>query len=378
MSAASPEPSRRPIRVLHVVGTMNRGGVETWLMNVLRNVSRDELAFDFVVHKAEAAAYDEELLALGAGRYVCKWPDNPVIYARNFLKILRENGPYDVVHSHVHHFNGMVLLLAKIANIPIRVAHSHSDTLVSRGDYGGVRRFYVASTKRMINRFATNGIAVSINSALSQFGSDWNKDDRWDVIPCGIDFDPFKETVDKSEVRRELNISVGTFVVGHVGRFDEVKNHQFLIDIFAVLQKRVPDSLLLLVGDGKLQSQIRDKVNTMNLQNHVIFAGSRSDVPRIMIGAMNVFVFPSKHEGLGLALVEAQAANLPCIASDKVSVEAKISENCKFVSLKSSAEEWCNCILSMSSDNLHSENHNFSLKNNINALLRVYTPKRRS
>lgn len=353
MSSVSSESPKRPTRVLHVVGSMNRGGVETWLMNVLRNVSRDELAFDFMVHKPDAAAYDEELRALGAGRYVCQWPSNPLVYARTFFKILREHGPYDVVHSHVHHFSGFVLMLAKLAGVRIRIAHGHSDTSAAQQKASGPRFAYLKVTEWLIGYAATSGIAVSEKAATSLFGKDWQKDQRWKIIYCGIDLNSFEVVVDSAIIRKDLGISESAFVVGHVGRFDSAKNHSFLIDIFVELKKVMPAAILLLVGDGKLKRDIIERVIADGLSEDVIFTGIRDDVPKIMMGAMNIFVFPSKHEGLGLVLIEAQAAGLTCLTSTDVPPEVKVSSNLHFISLDEGANNWAYMIESYK--NLHNK-----------------------
>ena len=347
MSSASPATLARPIRVLHVVGSMNMGGVETWLMNVLRNVSRDELAFDFAVHRTEIAAYDEELLTLGANRYVCKWPNNPLVYARNFLRILRDHGPYDVVHSHTHHFSGFVLLLAKLAGVPIRVAHSHSDTSAAQQKSSSARTAYLKGTERLISYAATSGIAVSEKAATSLFGSDWKNDGRWRIIYCGIDLKAFDVSFDKAKIRNSLGILEDDFVIGHVGRFSDAKNHRFLIDIFNEFKKINSNAVLLLVGEGELKDDIRNKAYELNLHNDVVFAGLRSDIPQIMKGAMDIFLFPSIFQGLGLALVEAQAAGLKCLASEAVPCEAKISDTCRFFPLSASPLDWAKQLIKL-------------------------------
>jgi glycosyltransferase involved in cell wall biosynthesis len=353
---------------------MNRGGVETWLMNVLRNVSRDELAFDFMVHKPDDAAYDEELLALGAGRYVCKWPSNPLVYAHDFLRILRQHGPYDVVHSHVHHFSGFVLLLAKLAGVPIRIAHGHSDTSAAQAKASGLRRAYLKGTKRLISYASTSGIAVSQKAAVSLFGKNWQADQRWKIIYCGIDFKPFEAFVDPLVVREELGIPMGTFVIGHVGRFDEAKNHTFLIDIFDAYKKINLNSMLLLIGQGRLKAEMMAKVELLGLQKDVIFVDTRTDVPRLMKGAMDLFLFPSKHEGLGLVLIEAQAAKLPCLASDNIPLEARASDSFNVMPLAASPQLWAEAadenrsFLSTDSDRLTE----FTIERSILSLGSVY------
>ncbi|WP_295813704.1 glycosyltransferase family 1 protein [uncultured Deinococcus sp.] len=353
---------------------MNRGGVETWLMNILRNISRNDVAFDFLVHKGEGAAYDGEITDLGAKRIFCRWPDNPIKYGWNFIKILRENGPYDVIHSHVHHFSGFVLLLAWLAGVPIRIAHSHSSATSELGTPNLRRTVYYLFTKYLIQTTSTVGLAASEKAAVSLFGDDWADDKRWKVVYCGVDLSAFDIKVDKVSMRKRLGISDNAFVIGHVGRFDKPKNHQFLLEVFNELQKIIPTSVLLLVGDGALKSTVQDMSQELGISDKVIFTGAVSNVSEIMLGCMDIFVFPSINEGLGLALIEAQAANLVCIVSDSVPYEVKISKGVYFIPLNIGSAAWAN-IISMNINQRNNETNDiekFSLENSIHNLKQVY------
>ena len=313
-----------PRRILHVVGGMDTGGVETWLMHVLRRIDRERVRFDFLTHTAKPCFYDEEIRKLGCRIIPCLRPSRPWQYARNFLRIMKDNGPYDVVHSHVHHFSGFPLMLAHYAGVPIRIAHCHSDTSLRERQIDFFRGGYLWIAKELIRRYATTGLACSGVAANIFFGKNWQKDFRWQVLYCGIGLEPFASTVDRDEVHRELGIPPTAFVLGHVGRFTEAKNHEYLIDIFAEVVRRVPKAYLLLVGDGPLRQVMTEKVQRMELTDKVILTGMRLDVPRLMMGAMDVFVFPSRWEGLPLVLVEAQAAGLHCVHSDNITEEVNV------------------------------------------------------
>ncbi len=310
-----------PIRILHVVRGMNPGGVETWLMHVLRHIDRRKFQFDFLTHTRDRCFYDQEIQHLGGRIIPCMHPSWPWCYAKNFSRALSLFGPYDVVHSHVHHFSGFVLTLAARANVPIRIAHSHNDLSTVDRRAGIMRRLYLTLSKRLIARHATVGLACSNLAAAALFDAAWQTDPRFKVLYCGIDLKPFQESVDREHVRKELGLPPEAFVCGHVGRFAEQKNHDFLVDIFSLVAKDLPKASLLLIGDGPLRTKIEEKVRRLGLDDRVIFAGVRADVPRLMLGAMDCFVFPSFHEGLPLVLLEAQAANLPCIISNTISDE---------------------------------------------------------
>jgi glycosyltransferase involved in cell wall biosynthesis len=313
---------------------------------MLAHIDRQKYQIDFMVHSNEPGAYDEEVKALGARVIPCFKPSNLLQYAFNFRRVLRQYGPYDCVHSHVHHYSGYVLMLAAIMSVPIRIAQSHSDTRVIDRRSSPLRRAYLAGMRRLIQCFATVGIAVSQGAAECLFPSTWNVDRRWTVSPLGIDLHPFEQPVDQPQVRSELGIPHDAFVVGHVGRFVEVKNHRFLVDIAERFCRLEPRAVFLLVGDGPLKPEIESLVRMRGLSEHFVFAGIRQDVPRLMKGAMDCFLFPSLYEGLPLTLLEAQVAGLHCVASDTVPDEGDINHFAvAHLSLKDSTESWAHCLL---------------------------------
>ncbi|HET9183685.1 MAG TPA: glycosyltransferase family 1 protein [Candidatus Angelobacter sp.] len=329
------------MRILHVVGKLDRGGAETWLVQTLRHIDRSKYQFDFLVHTEKPGAYDEEVKSLGARVIPCLAPSNPVRYARNFLRVLREYGPYDCVHSHVYHFNGFVTLLAAIAGIRVRVAHSHSARVHTDAF---PRRVYMRAMRYCIARFSTAGIAVSAAAADSLFPQNWVSDKKWSLQPLGIDVERFRGGSNRPEVRNSLNLNTNAFVVGHVGRFVQSKNHQFLVDIAAELAVINKDAHFLLIGDGTLQDSIKKLVEARGLADAFIFTGVRSDIPDLL-QAMDVFVFPSLYEGLGLAVIEAQAAGLHCFVSTRIPPEADARANLLTrLSLDEPAKVWADRI----------------------------------
>jgi glycosyltransferase involved in cell wall biosynthesis len=369
-----------PIRILHVVAGMNRAGLETWLMHVLRNIDRKRFQMDFLVHTNEPCAYDEEIHALGSKIIPCLSPSKPWLYARNFKQILREHGPYDVVHSHVHHFSGYVLWLAKQAGVPVRIAHSHLDSSPLEAEAGWSRHLYLAGMKSLIASHATLGLGCSRIANLDLFGHGRKTNLHSQVLYCGIDLTPFQESIDAFDKRAELGIPSDVFVVGHVGRFHEQKNHRFLLEIFAEVVKREPQSYLLLVGEGPLRASIEQKALKMGLSNHVIFAGGRSDVPQLMMGVMDVFLFPSLAEGLPVVCIESQAAGLPLIVSDVITEEVnKIQSLFQAISLSQSADMWADAVATVLNDSRHRadqvvllENSPFNIARSIKKLEEIY------
>ena len=315
--------SDRRIHVLHIIGGMGHGGVETWLMHILRHIDRGRFQMDFLVHTAEPCPYDNEIRALGGRILPCLRPQRPWSYARNFRRILAAYGPYQIVHSHVHHYSGYTLRLAQRAGTPIRIAHSHNDVCLQDASPGPLRWIYLTTAKRWIRRFATMRLAASGKAAEALFGSNWQRSPICRLLYYGIDLEPFRAQADPS-VRPALRLSPGAFVMGHVGRFDAQKNHFFLLEIFRKATDADPRTRLMLVGDGPLRPAIERRVAELGLTERVVFAGLRADVPRLLLGAVDVFVMPSLYEGLGLVCLEAQAAGLPCVIADTIPAEADV------------------------------------------------------
>ena len=256
-----------------------------------------------------------------------------------------------MVHSHVHDYSGYVLRLARRAGVPVRIAHSHNDTTQFESQAGILRKNYLALMKHWIQSHATVGLGCSQRAAACLFGMDWKSDSRLKLLFCGIDLAPFQAADDGQRLRQELGIPAEAFVVGHVGRFNHQKNHRFLVEVFAEIAKRHPPSRLLLVGDGPLRPEIEQQVAAAGLNDKVIFAGLRRDVPRLMTGVMDAFLFPSHFEGLPIVLMETQAAGLPCIVSDVIDEGATIIPSLmNRLSLAQPAADWAEVTLAARKD----------------------------
>jgi glycosyltransferase involved in cell wall biosynthesis len=370
------------VRILQVLGALNVGGVETWLLDVLRYIDRDHFGIDFLVHTAQPSAYDDDVRALGSTIIAGLHPGRPWLYARTFKRILRKHGPYDVVHSHVHHYSGYVLRLAQQAGVRVRIAHCHSDRAQREAHASVLRRGYLTLMEHWIAHHATVGLAASRAAARDLFGAAWEANPRWRVLHCARDLQQFQATVDPGAVRAELGLPLDAFVIGHVGSFINAKNHTFLVDIACEVAARDPHTWVLLVGDGPLSPAIRQQVAQVGLADRVVFAGTRSDVPQLMQGAMDVFVFPSLFEGLGLVLVEAQAAGLPCVSSAAIPEEADVVKPLvRRVSLAQPASAWAEVILAARAagpgvtrqEALALVTHSsFNMRTNIEHLERIY------
>ena len=314
-----------PIRVLHVVTHMNRGGLETMIMNYYRHIDRTKIQFDFLTHRDGKKDYDDEILKLP--------PLNPFDkkgYLKKLDDFFREHPEYKIVHSHLDCMSAYPLRAAKKYGVPVRIAHAHS-TSEEKKDLKYLIKLY---SKRKIPVYATDLFACSQKAGEWMFG---NRD--FTVMKNAINCEKYlyNESI-ALEVKKELGIE-GKFVVGHVGRFSIPKNHKFLIDIFRQIYAQNPNAVLLLAGEGVLMDEIEQKVKEYQLEQAVKFLGLRDDVERIM-QAMDVFVFPSLYEGLPVTLVEAQAVGIPCVVSSEITKEISIASNIKFLALSQSAEKW--------------------------------------
>lgn len=331
------------MRILHVLGKLDRGGVETWLVQLLDHVDRSRYQMDFVVHTTTPGAYDEQIRSLGAKIIPCLHTNHPIEYARNFKKVLAAHGRYDCVHSHVHHYSGYVLLLARIFGVPIRIAHSHTGD--PEQGAGSARRAYLGAMRKLIAMNATTGITVSHLAGDSLFPS-WKTDSRWRLIPYGIDIGRFRDPGDRATMRSSLGIPPSAKVVGHVGRFVDVKNHKKIIEIAKRLCPADPNIHFLLVGDGPLRSEIESEIASRGLAGRFTLTGNRPDVPQVLQSAMDVFLFPSKYEGLPIALMEAQLAGLPCVASDAITPESALDPSLvTWMFLSAPASAWADAVL---------------------------------
>jgi len=370
----------RPLRALHVVSRMDRGGVETWLMHVLRHIDRHEVALDFIVNVDRDAAYDEEIRALGGRILRCPHPLTPS-YARRFQCLLARNGPYDIVHSHLQSFSGYILRLAHKQGAPVRIAHSHTDTRGAPRRGTLWRKVYVRGMAKWLNRYATVKLAISNRSAACLYGSNWECDPRCRILYYGVDLSPFQHTVDRAAVRAEIGVPQEAVLIAHAGRFIDAKNHTFVVDVAREILSRYPHVYFVMLGEGPLRQETMQKVTNLGLEQRVLFTGVRADVGRILLAA-DGFLFPSLYEGLGLALVEAQAAGLPCLCSERIPEEATvIPELVQRLCLSAPAAAWADRIMAAVSrprafstaeaiDRV--ERSRFNLQSSVNELKQIY------
>ena len=319
-------------RVLHVVPNMNVGGLETFIMNVYRNIDRDKIQFDFLEHYLEPSFYDEEIERLGGKIYhfSLRNDNNIFKYIIELNKFFKEHKEYKIVHCHMESIGTILFLIAKFNGVKIRIGHAHT-TSTNNNLKGFVKKIISKPFKYT----TTINFACSLDAGRYLF-----KNKKYEIIPNAIDIDKFRfDKNSRTHLRKELGLE-GYQVIGHVGRMDKGKNQLFLIDIFNEYLKINSKSKLVLVGDGELREKITAKIKELNIEDNVLLLGVRKDVNKLY-SAFDIFVFPSLFEGLGIVLIEAQVNGLTCLASDNIPKITKISNKIKYLSLEDKSS-WIN------------------------------------
>lgn len=304
-----------PLRVLQVVGKMDRAGAETMLMNLYRNIDHSQIQFDFVTFTDQKADYDAEIIELG-GRIIPILANNPIERMLKLQRFLKNNPEYKIVHAHMLLSNAFHLLAAKGAGIKHRISHSHN---TSSRQYSKIGKLYKKWALIINRQIATDKIACGKLAAQYLFGT--TKDVL--ILPNAVDIDSMIATANRSTDYIEDNFDSNGIKLIQVGRLNEVKNHQFSLKIVEQLVKRKVDFTLYIVGQGPLEDELKQRVQQKSLTNHVKFLGIRTDITELMASA-DFMIMPSLHEGFPVVLVESQAVGLRSIISNKVSSEVDL------------------------------------------------------
>ncbi|MGN1190482.1 MAG: glycosyltransferase, partial [Candidatus Ornithospirochaeta sp.] len=328
-----------PIRVLQISYSMDLGGAETLIMNLYRNIDRTKVQFDFLLHSEKESSYDKEILKLGGRIY--RIPRflgyNKLSYDKNLREFLSEHPEHKIIHDHLMDSASETFRVAKEMG-RITIAHSHTAD-VSPSISEMVRAYFRKDLyKRSDYRFA-----------CSEKAGKWLYRDKADfkVLNNAIDTASFRfSDSERKKIRKELGISDDSFLVGTVGRMAVEKNQLRLLEIFKNLLNEKKNARLLIVGDGPLYKELKERVNKLGIDDYVIFTGSRSDVPSLLSG-MDSFVLTSFNEGLGIVLIEAMASGLPCVFTSTIPQEVNISPYLVHrVSLDAQDSDWVKEILS--------------------------------
>lgn len=330
-----------PIRVLHVLGALHRGGAETFVMNVYRHIDRTKVQFDFIIHTNKNCSYRNEIEEMGGRIYIVQQFSfkKMILYIRAWKKLLKEHPEWFIVHGHVRSTACIYMYIAKKAGRTV-IAHSHS-TSNGRGMNGLIKDVMQYPVRYIADYF----FACSEAAGKWMFGENIVRHNpHYKVVKNAIDIINFKYNREYSdEIRKEFNL-VNKKIIGTVGRLCEAKNPFFTLDVFQAVHERNQDIVLLWGGDGELREEIEKAVKEKKLQRNVRLLGSVADIYKLY-SAFDVFLFPSKWEGLGISLVEAQAAGLPCFISENIPKEAMIRESVRQLNLEQGCDKWGDEIL---------------------------------
>ncbi len=328
-------------RILCILSSLDAGGAETFLMKVYRTLPPEEYQFDFVVSTGNGC-YTQEVLERGGKIYEIPQRTKDFFGAFKGIRTVVKDNKYDtVLKLGENSLAVMDLIAAKLGGARQLIVRSCNAPTGLSLKARCVHAFF----RPLLNLVTTIKLAPSQLAAEYMFGK--CKDVR--LIHNGVDLDIFRfDSQARNEIRKEFGVE-GKTVVGHVGRFHPQKNHRYLLEVFRQIHKQRNDAVLLLVGTGILEGQIRSLIMEMNLPDNVIFAGQRFDIPSLL-SAMDVFVFPSLFEGMPNTVIEAQATGLPCVIADTITREANITNLVHYLPLSDSPELWAEKALSLLSE----------------------------
>ncbi len=297
------------IKVLQIIDGKSFGGICKLFIDIEKKISKN-IKFDYLT----ATNIDSEFYNLNIERKNLK---GRIIYNHRLYEFLK-NHNYDIVHinSGAFFFTFCCVIICKISGIKKIVVHSHNTPKISK-----LKKILIKVLNPLYRKLTDAHLSCSEKASKSLFTKTYDAI----ILKNGIDANKFKynEKI-RNEYRKELNIE-NKIVYGHVGRFDEQKNHNFLIDLFYEIQNK-QDAVLLLVGTGKLENQIKEKVKQLKIEDEVLFLGFRKDINNLL-NTMDIFLFPSIHEGLPICLVEALTSGLPTFVSNGIPEAANISNN---------------------------------------------------
>lgn len=326
------------IRVLQCVNNMHRAGLETMLMNYYRNIDRARIQFDFLTHRPFRSDYDDEIEALGGRVYYAPrlTPQNYPAYFSYMKKFYAEHPEYKIVHSHIDAMSYLPLLAAKKAGVPVRIAHSHSTGIDLDMKY----------PLKQLFRYRMGTVTTHNFACGTEAGEFLFRGREFTVIPNAVDAAQFSYNENVRKIKREeLGVS-DQLVVGHVGRMSYPKNHEFLLRLFSEILKIRSDALLILVGTGEKEQELKRLVSELHIESSVRLLGNCSNTNELY-QAMDIFVLPSLFEGIPLVGIEAQFAGLPCLFSEGVPKEVCFSKACRFRNLSDPLSVWVEDALAM-------------------------------
>lgn len=308
----------KPIRILQIVPNMQSGGLENLIMNIYRNIDRNRVQFDFLVHYKEKKFFDDEIEKLGGKiyRFSLRNDNNLIKYIKELNKFYKKHPEYKVIHCHMSSIGFINFLIAKHNKINVRIAHSHNSS-TDKTLKGRIKRIMMIPYKYV----STINYACSTEAGRFLYGKKF-----FEVIPNAIDCDKFKFSIEnRTMIRKKYNINDNDILIGHIGRFNVQKNHTFLLEVFKETVKKNNNLKLMLIGDGELMPNVKKYISENNLDDKVIVTGVVADTWKYY-SAFDIFVLPSLFEGLPVVGVEAQCSGVKCLFADNITRDVVISD----------------------------------------------------
>lgn len=333
------------IRVLQVTGSLRVGGLENVAMNIFRFCDKNKYKFDFLVYGEKVEPFEQEVWSLGGRVFHIPYPHKGIRkYVKAMKKVMVENGPYDVVHSHSLFNSGFVMKAAYQTGIPIRISHAHSDrrnvkSKLPRAIFNDYMRF-------LINKYATKKFACSEGAGRYLYKDGY--DDNVFKVKNGVFVSKFIYNEEaRKRIKTEFNWESNK-IIGHIGRLAPVKNQMKIINAFSYAYTKDSSLRLLIVGDGELRSQLQSRIDELGLGSVAILAGTRSDVSDLL-SAFDVYVMASFYEGVSVSLIEAQSSGVQCLVTPKAAAqETRLTKCLSVIELEKSDEDWANKLIELS------------------------------
>lgn len=337
------------IKIMHTTA-LSADGITSFVLNVAALTDKNRFVVDDTVYRQGKELYEERFCSYGGKKYTVDiWNirSKPFKMWKKFwgsYHVLRQ-AQTDIFHLDTESTDQLFLAFAaKLAGVKAVFYHSHS---TRSGRNGMLRKIIEMICKPMMPLVVDEYLACSQEAAASVFPKHILKKKKYRLINNGI---IVKDYIFDPKVRAEYRKKFGLddkLVLGHVGRFVPLKNQSFLVDVLEALCRKGQDAVLVLIGEGETQDSVRAKVKEKNMEDKVLFLGVREDV-RKLLQMMDVFVFPSEFEGLPLAGIEVQAAGLPCLASDGISKDMKITDYVEYLPLDKGADIWAEHVWKLS------------------------------
>lgn len=368
------------MRVLHVTEVLDAAGIESFIMNVYRHIDKSKIQFDFFIMRNKKEYYEDEILSLGGHKFYCDFSNekNVLLKIRKEAKVLYnflKNHKYRVVHVHAcTPLRALYIKAAKKAGVEKVIMHSHSAAISGKSF---IKRVFYRYYRHVITKYATDYFACSKAASKWMYEAKIINKKLDKVIHNGIDTEVFKfnENI-RNQYRDSLKLA-GCFVLINTGRFTEQKNQSFILEIFKQILIKIPNCKLLLLGDGPLKDSVKAKSSFLEIDDKVIFLGVRNDVGKLLQAA-DCFIMPSLYEGLPVAGIEAQCSGLPCVFSNNVTYEVKITENVVFLSLEDSKLIWADTIFDFLNKNIDRNvlkeivNNGYDISSTVDILTNIY------